>query len=64
MIKVKEHTDTSTQFLIENVLKNYSDEYAPEVKNKIDLLLRRRLSKPVIYIGAGTCGIAAGADKT
>ena len=29
-----------------------------------DRLRRRRIEKPVIFIGAGTCGLGAGADKT
>jgi len=40
-----------------------------EVKNPIDaetlsLLRRDKVDKPVIYIGAGTCGLGAGAAKT
>lgn len=53
-----------THYLIENVLKNYSGEYSSEIQHEIDLLLRRHLVKPVIYVGTGTCGIAAGADST
>jgi NADH:ubiquinone oxidoreductase subunit F (NADH-binding)/NAD-dependent dihydropyrimidine dehydrogenase PreA subunit/(2Fe-2S) ferredoxin len=40
----------------------------PEVQQKIDALAvrlkRETVSKPVIYIGAGTCGISAGALKS
>ncbi len=64
MTTLKKDIQPETSFLIENVLKSYSAEYAPEVKTRIDQLLRRRLNKPVIYIGTGTCGIASGADKT
>lgn len=53
-----------TGYLIEKVLKNYSGDYPPDVKREIDLLLRRHLRRPVIYVGTGTCGIAAGADAT
>ena len=31
---------------------------------KLTLLKRENISKPVIYIGAGTCGLGAGAGKT
>jgi len=30
----------------------------------MNLLLRRKLSRPVIFVGTGTCGIAAGAGQT
>lgn len=63
MDKTTEHK-ASTQYLIDNVLRNYSGEYDNEVQLVIDRLLRRRLTKPIIYIGTGTCGIAAGADAT
>ncbi len=53
-----------TGFLVENVLKNYSGEYSPEIQREVDLLLRKHLRRPVIYVGTGTCGIAAGADAT
>ncbi|MCF8365122.1 MAG: 4Fe-4S binding protein [Bacteroidales bacterium] len=43
---------------------NFTGEYTEEAKTKINLLLRRNLKKPVIFIGTGTCGIAAGADHT
>ena len=31
---------------------------------KLTLIKRETVSKPVIYIGAGTCGLGAGAGKT
>ncbi len=33
-------------------------------EQRLQHLLRKEVSKPVIYIGAGTCGLGAGADKT
>ncbi|NCC72567.1 MAG: 4Fe-4S dicluster domain-containing protein [Sphingobacteriia bacterium] len=57
-------SNSTTHFLIENVLKNQTGEYPPEVQQQLNLLLRRHLTKPVIYIGTGTCGIAAGANAT
>ena len=53
-----------TQHLIQEVLMNFTGEATPEIQSEIDLLLRKRLEKPLIYVGTGTCGIAAGADKT
>lgn len=63
-MKQAEQAISRTHYLIENVLKNYSGEYSPEVRKEIDLLQRRHLKKPVIYVGTGTCGIAAGANST
>lgn len=52
------------KFLIEHMVMNFTSEYSDEVMGKRDLLLRGRLRKPVIYVGTGTCGIAAGAART
>jgi len=35
-----------------------------DAKTKLPLLKRERVEKPVIYVGAGTCGLGAGAGKT
>lgn len=38
-----------------------------QINQKADIisrLMREKISKPVIYIGAGTCGLGAGAEKT
>lgn len=35
-----------------------------ELKKYISILCREQLEKPVIYIGAATCGLSAGAGKT
>ncbi|MBE0637484.1 MAG: 4Fe-4S binding protein [Bacteroidales bacterium] len=63
-MKLTEQAIGRTHFLIDNVLKNFSGEYNPETQKEIDLLLRRHLVKPLIYVGTGTCGIAAGAGST
>jgi len=34
-----------------------------DAKTKLPLLKRERVEKPVIYVGAGTCGLGAGAGK-
>lgn len=54
----------NTPQLIQDVLMNFAGEYAPAVREKIDYLTRRRLAKTAIFVGSGTCGIAAGAGKT
>ena len=35
-----------------------------EIKETLSLLRREKVNKPVIYVGAGTCGLGAGAGKT
>ena len=35
-----------------------------KIENEIDSIKRDAISKPVIYVGAGTCGLGAGAGKT
>lgn len=52
-----------TRFLLERVVPDFSGTYPPEVQREIDILLRKHIRKPVIYVGTGTCGIAAGALK-
>lgn len=54
----------NTRQQIQEVLMNFAGEYSPEVQDSIDLLTRRRLERPAIFVGCGTCGIAAGAAKT
>jgi NADH:ubiquinone oxidoreductase subunit F (NADH-binding) len=52
-------------FLIENVLSKFqggSKESFVEVA--LAKLRKESITKPVIYIGSGTCGLGAGADKT
>jgi len=56
--------NTSTQQLVDQLLTNIGSENSTEFQDSIDRLLRHKPGKPVIYIGTGTCGIAAGADKT
>jgi len=35
-----------------------------DIQRIIEELTRQRISRPVIFVGAGTCGLGAGADKT
>ena len=47
--------------LIKKVVGNQSSSV---IDNKLTLLKREQVEKPVIYLGAGTCGLGAGAAKT
>jgi NADH:ubiquinone oxidoreductase subunit F (NADH-binding) len=52
-------------FLIENVLEKYNtNKYEKFIADELSLIKKEIVTKPVIYIGAGTCGLGAGADKT
>ena len=59
-----EDATANTRFLIDNLVLNFTNEYCDEVHRRRELLLRDNLRKPVIYVGMGTCGIAAGAEQT
>lgn len=59
-----ETSQTTRTFLIDKVLKNFSGLPDKEVSEKLTVLRRHRISKPVIYIGTGTCGSIAGAGET
>lgn len=51
-------------FLLERVLKNLSGDFIKEEQEQISLLKRDRVIAPVIYIGTGSCGLVAGAQKS
>ncbi len=52
------------QFLIENILKTDRNEIDSNTLNRLKYLKREVVEKPVIYVGAGTCGLGAGAGET
>ena len=53
------------EFLIENVLRNANGNHKDLfVEKELSVLRREVITRPVIYIGAGTCGFGAGAAKT
>jgi len=53
------------QFITEQVLKKVcTNDVSPETLKALSVFRRDDTNKPVIYIGAGTCGLGAGADKT
>ena len=59
MNRIKENIQ---DLLLNKVVGN---NIAPDLaKHKLSLVKRDAVIKPVIYIGAGTCGLAAGAGKT
>lgn len=52
-------------FLINEVLRDYNSNSKDEFTiNKMASLKNETIEKPIIYIGAGTCGLGAGAEKT
>ncbi len=52
-------------FLISEVLSLAPNEsYSSTVANELKVLRNEKLEKPIIFVGAGTCGLGAGADKT
>ena len=53
-----------TTFLIERVLKNSIGEYNKEERERLQLLTRKNVTVPVIYVGTGSCGLAAGSYET
>lgn len=56
--------DEKNKYLLDEVLFNESVDYPKEIEDKLRLLRRDRIEKPVIYIGSGSCGVVAGADDT
>ncbi|MCB2222063.1 MAG: 4Fe-4S binding protein [Bacteroidetes bacterium] len=52
------------EFLIDHLLTGTPDRTDPFVSAKLAKLRREEVTKPVIYIGTGTCGLGAGAEKT
>jgi len=53
------------EFLIKNILENPStNSYSKEVEKELSIIRRKKNDKVVILIGAGTCGLGAGAKKT
>ena len=51
-------------FLMDKVLKNMSDDYRKEDRERLILLRKEKVAGPVIFIGTGSCGLHAGAGQT
>lgn len=57
-----ENCNGKKSFLIENVLE--ATGITAEVQTELSVIDRSQTQKPLIYIGAGTCGLGAGAGAT
>lgn len=50
--------------IIHDVLLNDKQDFAPEIKEQLQYMRRESITKTIISVGAGTCGMVAGALKT
>ena len=56
---------TEKSFLIENVLKiSERSAITPETASKLSIIRNEHNDKAIVFVGAGTCGLGAGAAKT
>jgi NADH:ubiquinone oxidoreductase subunit F (NADH-binding)/NADH:ubiquinone oxidoreductase subunit E/Pyruvate/2-oxoacid:ferredoxin oxidoreductase delta subunit len=51
-------------FLLEKVLKNIGDDFRKEDNEKLLVLRKEKVTKPIIYVGTGSCGQNSGALET
>lgn len=49
---------------MEKILKNYSNIFDRATRDELALISREKVTRPVLYVGMGTCGIIAGAEGT
>lgn len=55
----------SKTFLLDSILNNNpSEKQKVEISEVYASLMRETVERPIIYVGAGTCGLGAGAGKT
>ena len=52
------------EFLVQNILTNPNKNLSKNELEKLSLYKNENNKIPVIFIGAGTCGLGAGAEKT
>jgi len=52
------------EFLIEKILKSYSNIFDKVNAERLSQIQRDKISRPVLFVGTGTCGLIAGAGKT
>jgi NADH:ubiquinone oxidoreductase subunit F (NADH-binding)/Pyruvate/2-oxoacid:ferredoxin oxidoreductase delta subunit len=57
-------SEETKEFLVEKILKNYSNIFDKTTQGKLSLIKRTKVARPVIFLGMGTCGVIAGAGKT
>jgi NADH:ubiquinone oxidoreductase subunit F (NADH-binding)/(2Fe-2S) ferredoxin/Pyruvate/2-oxoacid:ferredoxin oxidoreductase delta subunit len=57
--------DDTKQFLVSEVLCHTPEEQLVEgVDRRLEVIRKERILRPVVYVGTGTCGLGAGADRT
>lgn len=60
-----QNNNSVKDFLIDEVLRDFTNNSKdPELLEKISVLRNEKTSEPLIFVGAGTCGLGAGAAKT
>ena len=57
-------SSATKSFLLETVLKNMADDFCKEDQEKLLFLRKEKVTRPVIFIGTGSCGLSSGADQT
>jgi len=57
-------SNETKEFLVEKILKNYSNIFDKATSEQLSLIKRTKVIRPILYIGMGTCGLIAGAEKT
>lgn len=56
--------ENNLQFLKEKVLLNQTAAFSKEIEEKLKILRHEKIVKPIIYVGASSCGLVAGAART
>ncbi len=51
-------------FLIDKIIRNYSGIFDNPTAGRVAMIRRDKVTRPVIFIGTGTCGIISGASAT
>ena len=54
------NSDKRQQMLIDLIKGNKNTD----IQNQLSVIKREKIEKPIIYVGAGTCGLGAGAAET
>jgi NADH:ubiquinone oxidoreductase subunit F (NADH-binding) len=52
------------ELVLEKILLGKKEDFSGQLEKLSDQILRNRPGLPVIYVGSGTCGTVAGAEKT
>jgi NADH:ubiquinone oxidoreductase subunit F (NADH-binding)/NADH:ubiquinone oxidoreductase subunit E/Pyruvate/2-oxoacid:ferredoxin oxidoreductase delta subunit len=51
-------------FLLEKIMKNMADDVRKEDQENLLILRKEKVTRPVIFIGTGSCGLGSGAEET